>query len=277
MDFTGDRDHQPWRRRAPLRRRRRRTASCPGLLWTPEGADGTAPPRPDRPRRHEPQAHRPTCCRSLDAWCATPDYAVAAIDAPYHGDRATPEDAAVAHRTPGPSESWSVPATDRMIADWHATDKELQQLDEVGDGPLGYWGLSMGTMLGPARSSPPRPRSGARCWGSMGTFTDEGSVDRRGVRRSRARCCSSLQTDDELVPLERRPRAVPRHRLARPPPPRPPRAAQRRAPSRRWRPSEAFFAQHSVTATRFLTPRQERPATPCPPRARSTTAASPRS
>jgi dienelactone hydrolase len=35
-----------------------------------------------------------------------------------------------------------------MVADWKATRTELATLPDVGDGPLGYWGLSMGTLYG---------------------------------------------------------------------------------------------------------------------------------
>jgi dienelactone hydrolase len=38
--------------------------------------------------------------------------------------------------------------TDRMVADWSATLDELQALPELAQVPVGYWGLSMGTLLG---------------------------------------------------------------------------------------------------------------------------------
>ena len=35
-----------------------------------------------------------------------------------------------------------------MLADWRAVLDAVQALDEVGRGPVGYWGLSMGTIFG---------------------------------------------------------------------------------------------------------------------------------
>ena len=65
-----------------------------------------------------------------------------------------------------------------MTADWQTTLKELQQLDEVGDGPLGYWGLSMGTMFGvPFVAATPEVGRGPRADGRR----------RRGTRRQRPR------------------------------------------------------------------------------------------
>ena len=86
-----------------------------------------------------------------------------------------------------------------MTADWTATLEELQQLDEVGDGPLGYWGLSMGTMLGhPVRRRHARgPVRGARAHGHLHRPRS------RGRPRHPTLTCPVLfllQTDDELVP-----------------------------------------------------------------------------
>jgi dienelactone hydrolase len=50
-------------------------------------------------------------------------------------------------------------ASETMISDWTTTRRELQELDEIGEGPLGYWGLSMGTAFGvPFVASKPRVR-----------------------------------------------------------------------------------------------------------------------
>ena len=35
-----------------------------------------------------------------------------------------------------------------MIEDWQAALEVAQSLPEVGEGPVGYWGLSMGTRFG---------------------------------------------------------------------------------------------------------------------------------
>jgi len=76
--------------------------------------------------------------------------AVASIDGPVHGGRR-------GDRTMDPTvvlmefaQAWTSDEglTDRMVADWrHALD-ELHDNLALGDLPVGYWGLSMGTLLG---------------------------------------------------------------------------------------------------------------------------------
>jgi dienelactone hydrolase len=87
-----------------------------------------------------------------------------------------------------------------MTADWTATLEELRALDEVGTGPLGYWGLSMGTMLGaPFVAATPDVRCAVL--GLMGTFDASNPWTTAAARIS----CPVLflaQTDDELVPPE---------------------------------------------------------------------------
>ena len=128
-----------------------------------------------------------------------------------------------------------------MIGDWHATTKELQQLDEVGDGPLGYWGLSMGTMLGlPFVATTPAVRCAVL--GLMGTFTD----DDPWTTAAPALTCPVLfllQTDDELVPLKGgvslfRAIGSPDRRLHAHP------GKHSAVPIEEMEASEAFFARH---------------------------------
>jgi dienelactone hydrolase len=170
----------------------------PGLLWTPEGADGT---RPLVLVGHGGTSHKRTpyvvsLARRLVRHAG---YAVAAIDAPHHGDRATPESAAALADRRGFQELVAA-GSEQMTSDWHATLKELQQLDDVGDGPLGYWGLSMGTMLGlPFVAATPAVRCAVL--GLMGTFTER---DPWATAAPTLGCpvLFLLQTDDELVPLD---------------------------------------------------------------------------
>jgi dienelactone hydrolase len=92
-------------------------------------------------------------------------------------------------------------AADAMTADWTTALRQLQALDEVGDGPLGYWGLSMGTMFGcPFVAATPEVRCAVL--GLMGTFADTNPWTAAAARID----CPVLflvQTDDELVPAER--------------------------------------------------------------------------
>jgi len=76
----------------------------------------------------------------------------------------------------------------------------VRELDEVGDGPLGYWGLSMGTMLGiPFVAATPDVR--VAVLGLMGTF--EPSLPWTAAAPA-VRCpvLFLVQTDDELVRAE---------------------------------------------------------------------------
>jgi dienelactone hydrolase len=143
--FTLDRDRNP----------------VPGLLWTPEGATGE---RPLILVGHGGSGNkRQDYVRSLvRRFVGRRGFAAAAIDGPVHGDR----------RPDGGKDSrlvfldfakaWSSDAsmTDAMVADWRAVLDRLQELDDVGAGPVGYWGVSMGTILGlPLVAAEPRIRA----------------------------------------------------------------------------------------------------------------------
>jgi dienelactone hydrolase len=92
-------------------------------------------------------------------------------------------------------------AADAMTADWTATYTALRELDDVGDGPLGYWGLSMGTMFGiPFVGATPDVR--VAVLGLMGTF-DPDMPWTTAAAQVTCPLLFLLQTDDELVPPER--------------------------------------------------------------------------
>lgn len=123
--------------------------TVPGIVWTPEGAER---PRPLVLVGHGAGGNKrmPYVLSLARRLVRHGRYAVAAIDGPGHGDRAgvpvayDPQVRALRssfldHVTA---------ASETMTADWTATLQELRKLDEVGHGPLGYWGLSMGTMFG---------------------------------------------------------------------------------------------------------------------------------
>jgi uncharacterized protein YqgC (DUF456 family) len=38
--------------------------------------------------------------------------------------------------------------TDEMVADWVGALDGLRELDELGGGRVGWWGVSMGTIIG---------------------------------------------------------------------------------------------------------------------------------
>ena len=71
-------------------------------------------------------------------------YFALAIDGPVHGRRKQGDGARGAFWP-----EWErVGCVEDMLADWSAAIDAVQALQEVGCGPLGYWGLSMGTIFG---------------------------------------------------------------------------------------------------------------------------------
>jgi pimeloyl-ACP methyl ester carboxylesterase len=144
--------------------------SVPGVIWAPEGARG---PRPLVLMGHGGSQHKKTPgIRTRAAQFAQKfGYATLAIDAPGHGDRISREEAAAMAREVGARVTGQVPAdvsSDRMramadrwrraIPEWKAALDLAQTFDFVGaGGPVGYWGVSMGTAIGvPFVASEPR-------------------------------------------------------------------------------------------------------------------------
>lgn len=176
----------------------------PGLVWTPEGASGA---RPIVLVGHGGTADKRTpyvlsLARSL---VRHQGWAVAAIDGAGHGDRAseaapTDDDDTTARGLRRAFLAAVAAAAESMTADWTATLAALRELDEVGDGPVGYWGLSMGTMFGaPFVAATPEVRCAVL--GLMGTLREE---DPWAVAAEKIECpvLFLAQTDDELVPIE---------------------------------------------------------------------------
>ncbi len=75
--------------------------------------------------------------------------AAAAIDGPTHGDRRDDGGRDGQRAFLDFAMMWSSEPgmTEEMVADWQATLDALLALEGLG-GPVGYWGLSMGTILG---------------------------------------------------------------------------------------------------------------------------------
>jgi dienelactone hydrolase len=136
----------------------------PGVLWAPEDAHG---PRPLVLMGHGGTQHKKVdnLVALARRYVRHMGYAVAALDAPGHGERVTPEEAArsraevealfaagAAGRSAGLSPERLRAMTERAgkaTAEWKAALDALQMLDFIGGrGPVGYWGLSMGTAFG---------------------------------------------------------------------------------------------------------------------------------
>ena len=142
--------------------------TLPGVIWTREGATG---PRPLVLMGHGGSQHKKILNIRTAAYeyAAELGYAVVAIDAPGHGDRISRGEAAELRNTVGQNIAAGRIQTEGFrqrllsqssvaVPEWKATLDAVQQLDVVGDqGPVGYWGGSMGTAIGvPFVASEPR-------------------------------------------------------------------------------------------------------------------------
>lgn len=135
-------------------------------------------------------------------------FLVATIDAPGHGDRqrtATDErefaallQVRAAGEPEGPIvERYNAEIARRAVPEWRATLDALQQLPEIGsDGPVGYYGLNMGTAIGvPLTAVEPRITAGV-----FGLFW-HGSLA-EAASRITVPVEFTLQWDDEHIPRQ---------------------------------------------------------------------------
>jgi pimeloyl-ACP methyl ester carboxylesterase len=140
----------------------------PGVLWSPAPGTGRAPlvllghggGRDKQAPAMTGRAHL------LVAGCG---FHVAAIDAPGHGARprtahdeqeiAAMQQAMAAGEPVGPIVvRYNAYLAERAVPEWRATLDALQELPEIGTGgPVGYFGLNMGTAIGvPLTAAEPR-------------------------------------------------------------------------------------------------------------------------
>lgn len=172
--------------------------TVPGILWTPEDASGT---RPLVLLGHGGSQHKrtPNILALARRLVRHLGYAAAAIDGPMHGDRTpggtelTLEEVRRRMNERGPDEARDT--FRRAREEWAATLDALRAVDGVGPGPTGYWGLSMGTVIGlPFVAS--EPRIDAAVLGLMGLGPDaEGGASRSLT----VPVLFIVQWDDELV------------------------------------------------------------------------------
>jgi hypothetical protein len=131
----------------------------PGVLWSPTAA---SPGTPLVLMGHGGGLHKRSAGlvgRARDA-VLRDGFAVAAIDAPGHGDRPrSAEDqrwveAMLAERAAGRSMASTIAAynaslADRTVPEWQATIDALQALPEIGaDAPIGYSGMTLASAIG---------------------------------------------------------------------------------------------------------------------------------
>lgn len=176
----------------------------PGVLWTPEGAHE---PRPLILMGHGGGQHKtaPGVVARARRFVTEGGFAVVALDAPDHGDRPKTEEFAriAADLRGGMAAGEDVTArlgamhahlSGRAVPEWRAVLTAVQELDDVGAGPVGYWGMSMGCGLGiPFVAAEPRVR--AAVLGLLGAhgLTESAALVTVPVR-------FLLQWDDDLVP-----------------------------------------------------------------------------
>ena len=133
----------------------------PALVWLP--AEG-AGPRPIVLVGHGAGGHKaaPIVARTASLVTAL-GLAALSIDCPHHGDRTPPDEVgltAAQRRERLGLDGWrdrNARAVPQAVADWRAALDVAQSLDEVGTGPAGYLGLSLGARFGlPLVAAEPR-------------------------------------------------------------------------------------------------------------------------
>jgi dienelactone hydrolase len=130
----------------------------PGLLWTPADADGT---RPLIVVGHGGGQHKraPNVLALARRFVTDCGFAVVAVDAPSHGDRARHEEfsriASVYETKLGTGgdltplvAGFQALVSGQIVPEWRAALDAVQRLGHVGAGPVGYWGVSLGCGIG---------------------------------------------------------------------------------------------------------------------------------
>lgn len=184
----------------------------PGILWTPTGARG---PRPLLLEGHGGTQHKraPNVLALAQRMVRRQGYAVAAIDAPGHGDRVTAEEAertrqriaaAIGRRDRALSDEQRksmAKGAEIAVAEWRGTLDALQGLDQVGaQGPVGYWGVSMGTRYGvPFVAADTRIKCAVFGLFGVGNETDAFTEAAKSIR---APLLFLFQLNDELMTPE---------------------------------------------------------------------------
>ncbi len=177
------------------------TGPIPVALWTPEstadrlvlvghGASGT-----------KLEGYVVALARSL---ARTYGIAVASIDGPVHGDRVGDDGSDQSLPFMRFAEKWSsdTTMTDAMVQDWVSTLDSVLGSGEVSpDAAVGYWGLSMGTILGlPFVAAEPRVR--ACVLGLMGAIGPSAQRLANDAAHILIPTFYLVQWDDELIPRD---------------------------------------------------------------------------
>ncbi len=188
----------------------------PGILWRPQDASG---PTPLVLLGHGGTQHKraPNVLGLARRFVRHLGYSAVAIDAPGHGQRIVDKEQAAAQRRDlqrrvveargeasaprqaPPDQAAYLAAHARARADWAMT---LDLYDaEVGllEGKVGYWGLSMGTMIGlPLVADEPRIASAVLGLAALSGWPGE-DERRAAAARVRVPVLFILQWDDQLM------------------------------------------------------------------------------
>lgn len=186
--------------------------AVPGLVWTPEGATG---PRPTILIGHGGTQHKrvPNVLSLARRLVRHQGFAAVAIDAPGHGDRSTAAERAAARvpaderrrrltdMTPEQARAWNR-RTELGVTEWKATVDALATVDQIGTGPFGYWGVSMGTAIGLPFVAD-EPRIGCAVLGLAGlTRRGTGTAFEQAAQRLAVPVLFLFQWGDELASHE---------------------------------------------------------------------------
>ena len=183
---------------------RRAGRVIPGVLWMPEDPPGAPPPlvlMGHGGSAHKRQDYIVGLARRL---VRHHGFAAVAIDGPVHGDRRADHGADIEAVNKDFWRTWrdDPTMTDEMVADWRAVLDALQDPQRLGAGPVGWWGLSMGTILGlPVVAA--EPRVSVAVLGLMGLTGP--TKDRLRAAAAAVRCpvLFLVQWDDELFERQR--------------------------------------------------------------------------
>lgn len=176
----------------------------PGVLWTPEGATGA---RPLILMGHGGGQHKkaPGIVARARRFVVECGFAVVAVDVPAHGDR--PKDDELDRIAAGNQArveagedlapliaGFQALVARRTVPEWRAVLDAVQDLEYVGTGPVGYWGVSLGCGLGvPFVAAEPRVRAAVLGLGGA-------SASAEVAARITVPVEFLLQWDDERVP-----------------------------------------------------------------------------
>ena len=175
----------------------------PGIVWEPEGSAGRLPLvlLGHGGKSEKRNVASLAIARRL---VRRHGIAVCAIDAIDHGERGPIVDTGDGPPQPEYIELWKRPDTfDRMSADWATTLDDVLASGRFDPARIGYWGLSMGTVLGlPFVASEPRISAAVlgACGFIGGTAARGGFASRLRVDAPNVTCpvLFMVQWDDEI-------------------------------------------------------------------------------